>query len=911
MAQVQIAINGFSEKQVMGGNTYYHPTQYFDIPANAGINSAIITYVESGGGNFEDKSAQLNASRAHSGWVSSGKALNVALLAAGQNSFRWTFRAGNPYGRLGISSAVLTIDYTPSGSPNPVLPVVSNVKVDGSSTEIYRDANADVFLNWSATQGTGGGIYRYDGGYWDDGGTDVWPIGTTTNSATVKSPPAGVSRQFFIMAKADGGDSLLATSPFVHSYSAVKSPTTITVTPSTVFPGASVNISWSGAENGKGIEIVKYEIFRNDAYLGETTGTTFTTTALGVGSYVYKVYAIGSRAGYSSGYSVGATLTVAYPLSSASLNKSTVPMDDASTITLTVTPGMAGYTHAVMWYPGDSGLARKVEQNIAAGATTATLTVPSDWIWEYPSTSGTALVRVIAYSGDTGVGIKWYNFSVTVPDTVKPTVSLSVEPVNGFNDLYLKGISRVTLDNNAVGAYGSSIIAHSMYGGGYSGNTDPWTSGILGTVGSNVMTATVTDSRNRQATAQQTITVLNYNNPVIKNVEAVRCNADGTENRDGLYAKVKANLSVTAIAGNSITGATIHYKKSDVSNWYWTLGASSFSSGIFKIIGGALDITSVYDIKITLTDTVGNATPSIHTALIPSAIRAWDMRNDRTAFGRIAGGAKTLLLPDDWSTNVVSTRIPNQNILHNWDFRNPVNQRGLTGPVAHPNHVADRWTVGDATVAIGPGYLVIADSGAITQRIEGLGLVGKTCTVSIDEPDGQIYSYTIVMPTVNGYGVSVKGRYEITGSKDDNNTGVLIKNVSGGTVWSRAVKLELGTVSTLAYDPPMDYGAEFTKCQRYFRIVPAHSGRCTYTNHDASAIYVSFSFEKMRITPTVIIPSLDNLFIMPGHSTRSATGWSTNSSSDRSKTLSFNLDAPAALPQNLVFNKTIHLSAEV
>lgn len=283
--------------------------------------------------------------------------------------------------------------------------------------------------------------------------------------------------------------------------------------------------------------------------MGETTNTTFATIEQGVGSYAYEVYAIGNRTGYNSIASPAATLTVAYPPSSVSLNKTGVTMDGASTITLTVTPGLSSYSHGVMWYPGDSGLARKVDQNIAVGANTATLTVPLDWIWEYPNTSGTAWVRVIAYSGSTLINTLYYSFVVYVPASIVPTVSLAVSPVNGFNGLYLKGISRVTLDNNAVGAYGSNIIAHSMYGGGYSGNTDPWTSGILGTVGSNIMTATVTDSRYRQATAQQTITVLDYNNPVISAASAVRCTADGTENNDGLYAKVKANLSITAVAG--------------------------------------------------------------------------------------------------------------------------------------------------------------------------------------------------------------------------------------------------------------------------------------------------------------------------------------------------------------------------
>ena len=165
-----------------------------------------------------------------------------------------------------------------------------------------------------------------------------------------------------------------------------------------------------------------------------------------------------------------------------------------------------------------------------------------------------------------------------------------------------------------------------------------------------ILTATVTDSRYRQATAQKTVTVTNYNNPVISSVAAVRCDEDGTENLDGVYAKINALLTITALTGNSITLAKVEYKKSGDAEW--TLVSGALSSGVDKIIGGALAINTAYDIKITLKDTVGKETPGLYQAIIPPAVRAWDFHNDRAALGRVAGDEKTFLLPDDWETNI-------------------------------------------------------------------------------------------------------------------------------------------------------------------------------------------------------------------------------------------------------------------
>lgn len=162
----------------------------------------------------------------------------------------------------------------------------------------------------------------------------------------------------------------------------------------------------------------------------------------------------------------------------------------------------------------------------------------------------------------------------------------------------------------------------------------------------------------------------------------------------------------------------------------------------------------------------------------------------------------------------------NKNLLHNWDFRNPVNQRGQSSYTGSTDYCVDRWVrYANATVTVNSGYITLAASTIIDsylfQRMEGLPNGVYTLSINID---GDIKSTTL---TWDG-----STRAETTlvfGSKSINigltfDTGsptffVLPKSVASYNIY--AVKLEPGSISTLAYDPPADYGEELRKCQRY------------------------------------------------------------------------------------------------
>lgn len=152
-----------------------------------------------------------------------------------------------------------------------------------------------------------------------------------------------------------------------------------------------------------------------------------------------------------------------------------------------------------------------------------------------------------------------------------------------------------------------------------------------------------------------------------------------------------------------------------------------------------------------------------------------------SAFGRVGD---VVAQAGDYTPDMVGAS--NRNLLHNWDFRNPVNQRGISGTFSTIGaYFIDRWKLISGTVTLTGNGLTL--NGTIAQPLETAA--GTDVFASVRMNSGvATASYNNAAKT-----------FSITST--------------GGTV--EAAKLELGTVSTLANDPPADYGEQLVKCQRY------------------------------------------------------------------------------------------------
>lgn len=193
----------------------------------------------------------------------------------------------------------------------------------------------------------------------------------------------------------------------------------------------------------------------------------------------------------------------------------------------------------------------------------------------------------------------------------------------------------------------------------------------------------------------------------------------------------------------------------------------------------------------------------------------------------------------DWMNHIeqgvadTSEAVTRANLLHNWDFRSPVNQRGGSTYSASgaERYSIDRWIIAAGQVNIHSGYLTLTPAAngeaLFYQRMEnGAALVGETVTMSV-EIAGTVYGAQFVVPESGHIVKNVTDNVRL----DINYTaGYLSFGIRADAVMSfTRAKVELGTVSTLENDGPMDRQAQTLICLRYF-----------YRRNTPVAVYCNF-----------------------------------------------------------------------
>lgn len=199
----------------------------------------------------------------------------------------------------------------------------------------------------------------------------------------------------------------------------------------------------------------------------------------------------------------------------------------------------------------------------------------------------------------------------------------------------------------------------------------------------------------------------------------------------------------------------------------------------------------------------------------------------------------------------------NPNLLHNWDFRNPVNQRGVSGAISSGTYFYDRWVRNNGTVTVNANYLTISAGGVITQRIEGLWLSGRIVTVSLLLSSGGILqgsgTFTSTAGEFSTIAISGFGDVHLGISTGTHSYIGLFPTAS---VNIAAIKLELGTVSTLHLDPPMDYGTELAKCQRYCKVFNASYRFYGVSHWTGGAVATLICPAALRVAPSYTAPEI-------------------------------------------------------
>lgn len=177
--------------------------------------------------------------------------------------------------------------------------------------------------------------------------------------------------------------------------------------------------------------------------------------------------------------------------------------------------------------------------------------------------------------------------------------------------------------------------------------------------------------------------------------------------------------------------------------------------------------------------------------------------------------------------------VGNRNLLHNWDFRNPVNQKAASSYTGAVRGL-DRWrsNAANLTLVINSDCVTLSPASAasdLEQNVDNPSLLyGKTVTFTVESEHGT-HSTTINIPA------SAPASNTSYGSVATPFGSIYLRFVSSGEIRPRisvtaetdfyAAKLEAGSISTLENDPPADYGEQLALCKRYYRIWTTSAAR--------------------------------------------------------------------------------------
>ena len=217
-------------------------------------------------------------------------------------------------------------------------------------------------------------------------------------------------------------------------------------------------------------------------------------------------------------------------------------------------------------------------------------------------------------NGNTVIGSTKKSVRLTIPNSVVPTCSMSLSDAKGYKDTYggyIQGQSILHVVINGSGIFGSSISSYSASANGTRYISQTFDTAPLKTAGSNTITVGVKDSRGRSASASSAINVIPYSVPNIISFSVNRCNANGTENDRGAYAKVTYRYSVTDLSNKNTFTASLNYKKTTDSQW--TSVTITPIDSLYNVSGSniiAADDAHSYDISLVVTDSFTSASQS-------------------------------------------------------------------------------------------------------------------------------------------------------------------------------------------------------------------------------------------------------------------------------------------------------------
>lgn len=336
----------------------------------------------------------------------------------------------------------------------------------------------------------------------------------------------------------------------------------------------------------------------------------------------------------------------------SSVSAANMTMGTAGTIT--ISRASSSFTHTLTYSFGNTSGTIATKTTATSVSWTPALSLAS----QIPNAvSGTCTITCTTYNGNTNIGSKTCTLTLSIPASVKPTISsLTASRIDGEVPstwgIYVQTKSKVKLTiNGAAGSYGSTIKSYSITGGGYSGSASTLTTGFLNNSGTITFKATVTDSRGRvSAEASVSITVTAYSPPYFNSSLSQRCLSNGTLDDDGTYIHALVSFGYSTCGGKNTLKTSVQYKQ--VSAEQWTDAGVTFASNTAFTYGkGQISTETSYDVRYTLEDAF--STISVQ-EIVSTAAVVMDFKSGGkgVAIGKVSESDNTFEVAENWDVKV-------------------------------------------------------------------------------------------------------------------------------------------------------------------------------------------------------------------------------------------------------------------
>lgn len=275
--------------------------------------------------------------------------------------------------------------------------------------------------------------------------------------------------------------------------------------------------------------------------------------------------------------------------------------------TISVTRYNSSYTHTITYKYGNA------TGTVGTGiGTSVSWTPPLSLASQFPSaTSGTCTLTCTTYSGSTALGTSTTSITLSIPSTVKCTVSsvTLAETVSGLNSkfgAYVQNKSKLSVTGSisTSNAYGATVSSYSITINGQKLTSNGATTNVLQSSGTNSYSFTIKDTRGRTDTYTGTFNVVAYTAPSVSE----------TAQRDSSTTSsivINYSWNIAEVGSRNDKSIAIKYRLLGASSYTTetTITPSAYSgSGSYTITG--TDTDASYDVLVQATDYFTTASSS-------------------------------------------------------------------------------------------------------------------------------------------------------------------------------------------------------------------------------------------------------------------------------------------------------------